>query len=150
MYPHHQIGPKAQYTNFGLCPHNNPSKLWFFPLIERKKTGFWLPQHKTTQFFNSHVWEGVFHVPQTCHWRFEFCKALLNAPGGMLSHTSNGEAQIQRMGFFLKILGGITPTHFNFPYKVNEDITSSFSQVFRFQRYHTHKLFLLSLKYKLL
>ena len=149
MYPHHQIGPKAQYTNFGLCPHNNPSKLWFFPLIEREKTGFWLPQHKTTRFFNSHVWEGIFHAPQTCHWCFEFRKALLNAPGDVLSHTSNGEMQIQRMGFLLKLLGRITPTNFNFPYKVNGDITSPFSQVFRFQRYHTHKLFSPSLKYRL-
>ena len=96
------------------------------------------------------MWEEIFHAPQTCHWCFEFRKALLNAPGGVLSHTSNGEAQIQRMGFFLKLLGGIIPTHFNFPYKVNRDITSPFSQVFRFQRYHTHKLFSLSLRYRLL
>ena len=149
MYPHHQIGPKAQYTNLGLCPYNSPSKLWFFLLVEREKTRFWLPRHKTTRFFNSYMWERIFHAPQTCHWRFEFRKGLLNAPGGVLSHTSNCEAQIQRMGFLLKLLGGITPTHFNFPYNVNGDITSPFSQVFRFQRYHTHKLFLPSLKYRL-
>ena len=149
MYPHHQIGPKAQYTNLGLCPYNSPSKLWFFLLVEREKTRFWLPRHKTTRFSNSHVWEGIFHAPQTCHWCFEFRKALLNAPGGVLFHTSNGEAQIQRMGFLLKLLGGITPTHFNFLYKVNGDITSPFSQVFRFQRYHTHELFSPSLKYRL-
>ena len=86
----------------------------------------------------------IIHAPQTCYWRFEARKTLLNAPGGVLSHTSNGEVQIQQMGFFLKLLGEITPTHFNFLYKVNGDTTSPFSQVLKFQRYHTPKLFLLS------
>ena len=36
------------------------------------------------------------------------------------------------MGFFLKLLSGIIPTHFNFLYKANGDIISPFSQVFRF------------------
>ena len=144
--PNKAQGPVYQ---LGLCPLNSHSKLWFFPLIEREKTGFWLPLHKTTRFFNSHVWEGIFHAPQTCHWCFKFRKVLLNAPGGVLSHTSNGEAQIQRMGFHLKLLGRIIPTHFNFPYKMNRDITSPFSQVFKFQRYYTHKLFSPSLKYRL-
>ena len=90
----------------------------------------------------------IIHAPQTCYWHFEAHKALLNAPGNALSHTSNGEAQIQRMGFFLKLLSGIIPTHFNFLYKMNGDIISPFSQVFRFQRYHTLELSILSLRYK--
>ena len=74
----------------------------------------------------------IIHAPQTCYWRFEVRKALLNASGGALSRTSNGESQIQRMGFFPKLLSGIIPTHFNFLYKVNGDIISPFSQVFKF------------------
>ena len=74
----------------------------------------------------------IIHVPQTCYWRFEFCKVLLNAPDSALSRVSNGEPQIQRKGFFLKLLSGIIPTHFNFLYKMNKDIISPFSQVFRF------------------
>ena len=74
----------------------------------------------------------VIHTPQTCYWRFEVRKALLNAPGGTLSRISNGETQIQRMGTFLKLLSGIIPTHFTFLYKVNGDVISPFSQVFRF------------------
>ena len=46
-------------------------------------------------------------------------------------------------------LSGIIPTHLNFLYKVNGDITSPFSQVFRFQRYHTLELSILSLRYKI-
>ena len=57
---------------------------------------------------------------------------LLNAPSGTLSYTSNGESQIQRMGFFLKLLSETIPTHFNFLYKANGDIISPFSQVFIF------------------
>ena len=49
-----------------------------------------------------------------------------------MSRASNSESQIQRMGFFLKLLCGIIPTHFNFLYKVNGDIISPFSQIFRF------------------
>ena len=74
----------------------------------------------------------IIHASQTCYWRFEVCKALLNAPGSTLSRTSNGESQIQQMGFFLKLLSGVTPTHFNFLYKSYGDIISPFSQVFRF------------------
>ena len=57
---------------------------------------------------------------------------LLNAPGGALSRVSNDELQIQWMGFFLKLLSRIIPTHFNFLYKANRDSISPFSQVFRF------------------
>ena len=74
----------------------------------------------------------IIHVPQTCYWRFEVRKTLLNAPSGALSRTSIDESQIQRMSFFLKLLNEITPTHFNFLYKAYEDIISPFSQVFRF------------------
>ena len=74
----------------------------------------------------------IIHAPQTCYWCFKVRKALLNAPGGALSSASHGELQIQRMSFFLKLLSGTIPTHFNFLYKANEDIISPFSQVFRF------------------
>ena len=76
--------------------------------------------------------EWIIHASQTCYWRFEIRKVLLNALGSALSHTSNDELQIQRMGFFPKLLSGITPTHFNFLYKAYGDIISPFSQVFRF------------------
>ena len=74
----------------------------------------------------------IIHTSQTCYWRFEVRKTLLNAPSDVLSRTSIGESQIQRMSFFLKLLNEITPTHFNFLYKAYEDIISPFSQVFRF------------------
>ena len=74
----------------------------------------------------------IIRTSQTCYWRFEIRKALLNAPNGTLSHTSNGESHIQRMGIFLKLLSRITPTHFNFLYKAYENVISPFSQVFRF------------------
>ena len=80
----------------------------------------------------------IIHAPQTCYWCFEVCKALLNAPSGALSRISNGETQIQRMGTFLKLLSGIIPTHFTFPYKANGDVISPFSQVFRSFRDITH------------
>ena len=76
--------------------------------------------------------EWIIHASQTCYWRFEIRKVLLNALGSALSHTSNDELQIQRMSFFLKLLSRIIPTHFNFLYKANWDIISPFSQVFRF------------------
>ena len=74
----------------------------------------------------------IIHAPQTCYWCFKVRKVLLNALGGALSSASHGELQIQRMSFFLKLLSGIIPTHFNFLYKANGDIISPFSQVFRF------------------
>ena len=74
----------------------------------------------------------VIRTSQTCYWHFEIRKVLLNAPSGTLSHTSNGESHIQRMGIFLKLLSRITPTHFNFLYKAYENVISPFSQVFRF------------------
>ena len=76
----------------------------------------------------------MIHVPQTCYWRIEVRKALLNAPGGALSRTSNDESQIQQIGLFLKLLSGIIHTHFYFLYKANWDIISPFSQVFRFSK----------------
>ena len=78
------------------------------------------------------------HAPQACYWRFEVRKVLLNTLGGTLSCTSNGESQSQRMGYFLKLLSGIVPTHFNFLYKANKDIISPFLWVFRFFRDITH------------
>ena len=135
--------------NFGPSPLQYPFKTLVFPFCRRRKNRVLtsITQDHTILQFTRVGW--IIHAPQTCYWRFEARKALLNAPGGALSRTSNGEAQIQQMGFFLKLLDGIIPTHFNFLYKVNKDITSPFSQVLRFQRYHTPKLFLLSLRYKL-
>ena len=74
----------------------------------------------------------IIHASYTCYRHFEIRKVLLKALGGTLFHTSNDESQIQRMGFFLKLLSGITSTHFNFLYKAYGDIISPFSQVFRF------------------
>ena len=99
----------------------------FFYLVKINKLILW---YKTKWFFDS-------YVPHNCYWHFEARKASLIVPGGVLFPKSNGETQIQWLGFFLKFWAEQLPLTLAPYIKRTEKLFLHFYKPSNFQRYQT-------------
>ena len=78
-----------------------------------------------------------FYVPYNCYWHFEAHEVSLIVPGGALFPKSNGETQIQWLGFFLKFWAEQLPLTLAPYIKRTEKLFLHFYKPSNFQRYQT-------------
>ena len=82
----------------------------------------------------------IIHAFQTCYWRFEIRKALLNAPSGALSYIPTVNPRSNEWAFSWNFWIGKFPLTSTSYIKRTETSFLHFHMSSNFQRYHTFEL----------